>query len=174
MTKNKMFLAIVFLALCVCPSIVFASNPVSQYPHIPSIEKMQHNGEYSIYMEQEGAWKEAGKLTFDEFFRERELDLSKYITGDKQTRIKIVQKGGEAAHIDSVFLGKRSPVEVVGNNVELRKLSSKDFDVIDAYGKSIEVAFQPQQKDMTLRLTLSVPLKKPVSKDRYECSVLYV
>ena len=136
--------------------MVFASYPASQYPYVPPIEKMQHNGEYTIYVHNAGQWQEAGTLIFDEFFREREIDLGRYISGDEQTRIRIVQKGGEAAHIDSVFLGRRSPVDVAGNEAALRKLARKDFDVIDAYGRSIEVVFRKGIKDTTLRLTARV------------------
>ena len=170
MKKVKWFLSIVFLSLCLCPTMVSASYPVDQYPYVPSIEKMQQNGEYSIYVLKGGQWQEAGKLIFDEYFREREIDLSKYMSEGQQTRIRLVQKGGKAAHIDSIFLGKMPPAEVVGNEKELRKLSNQDFDVIDAYGKSIEVVFRTQQKDKTLRLTAriedinkGVPFQFPLS-----------
>ena len=109
MQNDKWFFVVVFVGLILCPLLVFAAYPVSQYPYVPPIEKMQHNGEYGIYVLKEGKWQDAGKLTHDEFFRETAIDLSRYISGREETRVRIVQKGGEAAHIDSVLLGVNIP-----------------------------------------------------------------
>ncbi|HAX94138.1 MAG TPA: hypothetical protein DCY25_09395 [Bacteroidales bacterium] len=153
MQNDKWFFVAVFVGLVLCPLLVFAAYPVSQYPYVPPIEKMQHNGEYGIYVLKEGKWQDAGKLNHDEFFRERTVDLSRYISGDNPIRIRIVQKGGESAHIDSVLLGDRPPIEVLGVRQGLAKLSKQDFDVIDAYGKSLEVIFNNKSKNKTLKLT---------------------
>jgi hypothetical protein len=156
MKKIKGFILISVLTLLLFPALTFASYPANQYPDVPPIEKMQQNGEYTVYVEQGGKWQEAGEITYDEFFRERSVDLRKYLSGNEKVRIKLIQKGGEAAHIDSVFLGNRPPVEVIGVAKGLRKLSKKDFDVIDAFGKSIEVIFNGNVKDKTLKLTARV------------------
>jgi hypothetical protein len=145
-------LVIVFLL----PVFLFASYPVNQYPSVTPVEKMHPNGKYDVYVMKEGKWQKAGKLIFDEFFREREIDLSKYLSGEEKIKIKLAQKGGEAAHIDSVFLGGTPPVEVIGIAKGLTKLSKKDFDVSDTFGKSIEVIFDKKMKDNTLKLTARV------------------
>jgi hypothetical protein len=141
-----------------------------QYPYVPAAAKMKANGEYSVYVMKDGEWREAGKLAFDQFYREREIDLSGYLTGEQNVRVKLVEKGGEAAHIDSVFLGDRPPVEVKDVAAGLKKLSKSDFDVVDAFGKSIEIVFNKDIKAKTLKLTARVeginrglPFQFPIS-----------
>ncbi|MGQ9696131.1 MAG: hypothetical protein ACUVWV_15460 [Thermodesulfobacteriota bacterium] len=118
---------------------------------------MKPRGEYEIYLEQGGKWIKIGSLPYDRFLRERVLDLSGLLKGQGKTKIKIVQKGGEAAHIDSVFLGGVPPQEVKGvkDDLALYKLSKKDLDVIDAYNEKIELTF-PAQGDKKLKLTARI------------------
>ena len=170
MGKSKQVIFFIALVSLLFPVQVWASYPQIQYPYVPAIEKMKTNGKYIIYVMKEGEWREAGKLVFDEFYREREMDLSGYLTGDEKVRVKLVQKGGEAAHIDSVFLGDKPPVEVKDIADGLKKLSKKDFDVVDAFGKSIEVLFNKDVKAKTLKLTARVeginrglPFQFPIS-----------
>jgi hypothetical protein len=156
MKRLNSVLSLVFLSLYLCPALALASYPVNQYPYVPPIENMQQNGAYIIFVEKEGNWQEAGKLTYDEFFREKAIDLSSYISVVEKIRIKIVQEGGGAAHIDSVFLGEKSPVEVAGVTESLKKLSKNDFDVIDAYGKSMDMEFPVNRGNNILKLTARV------------------
>lgn len=170
MGKGKQVIFFIALVSLLFPVLVLASYPLIQYPYVPAIEKMKPNGEYSIYVMKEGKWQEAGKLIFDEFYRERGIDLSSYLTGDEKARIRLVQRGGEAAHIDSVFLGDKPPVEVKDVADGLKKLSKKDFDVVDAFGRRIEVVFNNDLKDKILKLTARVedvnrglPFQFPIS-----------
>jgi hypothetical protein len=156
MKKDILFLSIVFLALCLCPAMALASYSVSQYPYVPPIEKMQQNGAFIIFVEKEGKWQEVGKLTHDEFFRERAIDLSSDISGDEKIRIRIIQKSGGAAHIDSIFLGENPPVEVRDVENGIKKLSKKDFDVLDAYGKNLDMEFPMSKGNNILKLTARV------------------
>ncbi len=115
---------------------------------------MNPNGEYAIYVFKENEWYEIGSLSYDKFFREREISIGS-LRGET-VRIKLQQKGGGAAHIDSVFLGGNPPLQVNGGDAfELKKLSRKDFDVIDAFGKSIELIF-PVSGSSILNLTARV------------------
>jgi hypothetical protein len=170
MGKSKQVIFFIALVSLFFPVLVLASYPLSQYPYVPAIEKIKPNGEYSIYVMKEGKWQEAGKLVFDEFYREREIDLGGYLTSDEKVRIKFVEQGGEAAHIDSIFLGDMPPCDVKGIGDGLKKLSKKDFDVIDAFGRTIEVVFNRDVKDKTLKLTARVegvnrglPFQFPIS-----------
>jgi hypothetical protein len=156
MQKDKLLFVTITIILLFCPLMVFASYPVRQYPYVPPIEKMQYNGEYSIYVLKDGRWQEVGKLTYDEFFRERAIDLSRYISDEKAVRVQIRQKGGEAAHIDSVVLGDNPPVQVKEIADGLKKLSKNDFDVIDAFGRKLEVMFNKGVKDNILKLTARI------------------
>jgi hypothetical protein len=170
MGKSKQVIFFIALVSLLFPVLVLASYPLIQYPYVPRVEKMKPNGEYSIYVIKEGKWQEAGKLVFDEFYREREIDLSSYLTGTEKARIRLVQQGGEAAHVDSIFLGDKTPAEVKDVANGLKKLSKKDFDVIDAFGRRIDVIFDRDAKDKTLKLTARVeginrglPFQFPVS-----------
>jgi hypothetical protein len=115
-------------------------------------------GKYFVYVVKDKYFMEAGSLSFDKYFRSTEMNLSDYISGDKSVKIRLVQKGGGAAHIDAVLLGGRPPVEVKGieDVLALKKVSEKDFDVVDAFGKSIELVFPSGGIDKVLSLTARV------------------
>lgn len=115
-------------------------------------------GQYVVYVEKDKRFVEAGSLSFDKFFRSTELNLSDYLSGGENVRIRLVQKGGGAAHIDAVLLGGRPPVEVKGieDVLALKKVSEKDFDVVDAFGKTVELLFPSGGSDKVLNLTARV------------------
>lgn len=70
------------------------------------LERMTPNGEFAVFVQTKEGWTEAGKLTFDRFYRERTIDIGAYVAGTGQAQIRLVQKGGGAAHIDAVLLGE--------------------------------------------------------------------
>jgi len=160
MRKDKCikFLLVMVAILLLAASAVAVSQATQYNPlGVKSAGNMIPNGEYEIYVLTEGKWQQAGKIAFDKFFRERELDLSSYLTDSKEVKVKLVQKGGGAAHIDSVLLGGISPVAVEGIQNGLKKLSNKDFDVADAFGKEILIRFpEGKSKDSALKLTARV------------------
>jgi len=159
MKKGKCitFSLVMLIMLLFSASAIAASQATQYHPlGVNSFENMIPNGEYDIYVFTEGKWQQTGKITFDKFFRERELDLSGFLSNGKEVKVKLVQKGGGAAHIDSVFLGGSPPVAVEGIQNGLKKLSKKDFDVADAFGKEILITFPEKSKDSVLRLTARV------------------
>src|SRR4030042_4710331 len=156
MKKGKCitFSLVMLIMLLFSASAVADSQATQYYPlGAKSVENMIPNGEYEIYVFTEGKWQQTGKITFDKFFRERELDLSGFLSDSREVRVKVIQKGGGAAHIDSVFLGGTPPVEVEGIQNGLKKISKKDFDVVDAFGKEILVTFPEKSKGNTLKVT---------------------
>ena len=72
------------------------------------------NGEYDLTVLKDGKWQAAGVLKCDQYFREQKVDLSRYLPKSGEIRVRLVQKDGNAAHIDSVFLGGMPPSEVKG------------------------------------------------------------
>jgi hypothetical protein len=143
---------LLFAVSAVAASQATQSNPLG----ITSTVKMIPNGEYSIFVLSQDKWQEAGKITFDRFFRERELDLSSFLADSKEVKVRVIQKGGGAAHIDSVLIGGTSPVAVEGIQDGLKKLSKKDFDVADAFGKEILITFPGSSKERVLKVTARV------------------
>ncbi len=129
---------------------------------INSIDKIKPQGEFVIFVQQGKKWVKAGSLAYDWYLREREIDLREILKDKGKAKIKIVQKGGEAAHIDSIFLGGAPPQDAKGitDKLALRKLSKKDLDVTDAFNKTIEFTF-PEHGNKKLKLTARIegPIK---------------
>ena len=134
-----------------------ASAAIGQRNHsinLHPIEKMQPSGEYVIEVRDKDSWHKAGTVFCDRFYREQEVDIGRYASKGKEIIIRITQKGGGAAHIDAALLGNTPPTSVTGADEKraLKKITQKDFDVIDAYQRSIELTFPPQSKEQKLTL----------------------
>jgi hypothetical protein len=156
MKLGQEVLLTVFFAVLLMPFAAGATYPVHQYPNITPIEKMQPNGKYIIYVEKEGTWQEVGSISFDRYFRERQIDLKNYTSDNSNIQVRLVQQGGGAAHMDSVSLGDKSPIEVKAIENGLKKLSGTDFDVIDVFNKRIEMTFPVSADSKILKLTARV------------------
>jgi hypothetical protein len=124
---------------------------VSQLPLKPK-------GEFIVSVWREGTWREAGTLAYDRFIKEKSLDLSPYLAGAEEARVRITQRGGGAAHIDSVRLGGFPPERIAGGEAERSstKLARLDHDLLDAAGRSFEVTFPSARADSTLTLAARV------------------
>ena len=126
------------------------NNSINLHP----IEKMQPAGEYVIEVRDKDTWHTAGTVFCDRFYREQEVDLAGYTSKGKEIIIRITEKGGGAAHIDAALLGNILLQSVIGADEKraLKKIAQKDFDVIDAYQKSIELTFPAQSTEQKLKL----------------------
>ena len=158
-TSKGIIFLMVMLAIVLVPAISLASpqDGPSSSPRINLMREAKPEGEYIIYLLQGGKWQEVGALSYNKFFREKRIDLGKGIEEEPRLKVRLVQKGGGAAHIDSVSLGGLPPVEIRGITDEkvLKKISHKDSDVIDAYNQDLELYFSPA-KDRVLSLTARV------------------
>ena len=166
-----LLLAVKAVGIYSSPAIAKSNPEVTTLPslEINSIDKMSPCGEYVIYVLSDNKWQEAGKIPFVRFFREKKIDLSRFLPDVKTATIRIEERGGGAAHIDSVFLGNSSPQSIKGINdtLTLKKLSKKDFDVIDAFGKTFELVFPSTEKDKTLKITARIEGTK-ISKTPFQ------
>lgn len=113
------------------------------------------NGEMVVSVWVDGQWKEVGSLCYDRFMREEQLELDT-IFSEQSIMLKIVKKGGGAAHLDSVLLGGDKPLRVGGDAFLLKKLSAKDNDVINVDEAGIVVDFAPGAPGRMLSLTARV------------------
>ena len=153
MMKTKAFrLASIFLVVWLFPALLgatYATPPKVQSP--PA-------GEYQVLIEKAGAWQPIASLSFGQRFTTRTLDLSDRCDKAQPARIRLVQKGGGAAHVDAVLLGGAPPQKVDSQDPELalKKLSAQNFDVVDAFGKTIEVEFPGNRSNSVLSLTARV------------------
>ena len=94
MRKGKCirFLLVAVIILLFVVSTISASQAVEYNPlGVRSVGNMIPNGEYEIYVLTKDKWQQAGKLTFDKFFRERELDLSSFLSNNSEVRVKVIQ-----------------------------------------------------------------------------------
>ena len=150
------FCAICLIGFCL-PSFSTGKPAVSR-PHFFLGQPDKSQGEYVISVHKEGEWKEAGRLSFNQFPAEKFIDLGVGLPSDESPRIRIVQQGGGAAHIDFVSLGGNPPTHVKGSTDPgaVKKVAQKDHDLMDAFGKSLELAFPAIGKDRALRLVARV------------------
>ncbi len=187
MKKNRIAYLLVVLIVGLSVSS-FASIPLkTNYPVLGSIETMKPNGDFFIFIQQGDTWHEVGRLSYDMFFREQNLDLDSFLKDQAEIQVRLVQKGGGAAHIDSVFLGGKSPkkVELAGKETDLKKFIQTDFDVIDATGKSIDFVFPADAPNKRLSVSAriegerisKIPFQFPVAntyKETNRKSAFYV
>jgi len=117
-------------------------------------------GFYDVLVLKDGHWRQAGILRYDHYLRTRQLDLSPLLMAESSANIKVrlFQNGGGAAHIDTVQLGGQAPSEATGCNdpLTLKKLLKKDFDVLDAHNKTLDLTFASQGSNKTLTMTARV------------------
>ncbi len=152
----KQFVYIFTLLISLFLAMPLAAQPPSL--SLTSAQNIKPNGEYIVYVQKSGGWREIGELSFDKFYRERKMDLGEFVVDNEPTKIRLVQKGGGAAQIDAVFLGGIPPVELKGSAeaLALKKLAKNDFDVLDAYGKTLDLHFPAKGLDRTLSLVARI------------------
>ncbi len=140
------------LALAVVASPVSADVPKVTSLGLNAIERMAPEGEIIVSVPEGADWKRVGTLSFDRFLRERTLDLSGHLEGGAKVRLE--QRGGGAAHLDSVLLGSAGAARIGGVDARAAsKLSKKDDDIIDILGRTIELTFDRTDAAPELRVT---------------------
>ncbi len=152
---NKLFSAsIISLFLIALCSPVFATNKSkTTYLDLQSRHAFKPNGKLTIYIDENGSWNYVASMEFDRFLRDKTVDLDKYLKNKKETKIKIVKSTGGSSHLDFVSLSGTAPFSTKSKDRELtlKKLSKKDFDVINADTNGIELHFK-DLKNSTLEL----------------------
>lgn len=154
------FLLGVSLALAVA-----ATPSVAAVPAAPAVHSLQFHteadmpvyGSFKVFFKS-GArpWKLAGELGFDNYYRQRTLDLSGIVPSDAPVRLRLVQVGGGASQLDEVRLGGQSPMDLSATMA--KKLAAADRDVMVASGKTFEFAFAPVASPV---LTLGARVEAP-------------
>jgi hypothetical protein len=115
-------------------------------------------GIYEISVFKKGQWQRVGILRFNKYLREQKIDLGQYYPSDGKIRLRLTQKGGGAAHVDSVSVGGTPPSDIncSDERLALKKLLKRDFDVLDVFNKSLELNFTGINKDKILKVTARV------------------
>ncbi len=157
--NGKKTIALLCVLLCITmlstdALSLLADNPTPELRQIKAEENENANGKYVVSVLRGGQWQEAGRLGYDMFLKEKTLDLSGFLQNQKEAVVRIKQEGGEAAHLDSVFLGGEAPQSVNWNDgILLGKLSKKDLDLIGIASEGVELVFPANRKDDILALT---------------------
>lgn len=139
------------LQKAVRPKIPFDAN---QDP----LKESQAAGTYAALIADGDGWREVGKLTFGKLLRERTIDLSAFWRNGEPVRIRLVQEGGGAAHIDAIAVGGNPPLQVSGvsDPNAINKLQRRDFDLLDAFQKTLDISFPSNASEKSLKLTARV------------------
>ena len=156
---KKNFRSAILLILLALPLIMFMSSTADAL--LPTFDSSLHqrpSGSYRVQVLRGEAWEDAGSLAFDRFFKEQRLDLSPLLTGHERAHIRLTQTGGGAAHIDAVLLGDAPPEQIgsADDPLALKKVSSRDLDVLDAHAKTLEFTFSANAEAKTLSLVARV------------------
>jgi hypothetical protein len=116
-------------------------------------EVFSPNGSYYVSIEKRGKWIPVGEIQADKFLRKRSVDLTRWVKNGG-IRVLIEEKGGGAAHIDSVAVNGLAPSNL--DDVLIKKLSRRDNDVVDAFGKTFELSFENIQASRRSRALLEL------------------
>jgi hypothetical protein len=118
-------------------------------------EIIRPNGDFEVYVINNSQWLKAGTLSFDKYLREGSINLGGFIYNG-QIKIRLIKKGGGAAHLDSVFLGGVPPIKLNGEfGLDLNKLAKRDYDVMDA-SQMVELEFPAGLKRGDLTVTARI------------------
>ncbi len=152
--RSKIVL-LLWLFLCL-PVAAMSALPV--YPDLADNEQVETNGYFEVYAKDGSGFQLVDRLGYDKYFREKTIDLEKYTSGGTMLDVRIIQNGGNAAHIDAVLLDGKPPATATVNNspINMQKISQKDFDVIDGYDQAFEFSFSSSSAGNVLRLTARV------------------
>jgi hypothetical protein len=124
-----------------------ASTPTFRGPFRPE-------GGFEVRALVDGVWQHVGDLSFDRFVRERTILLPPGASGVSGVRVRLVQHGGGAAHIDEIRLGDTPPSRVAGaaDSDAVALVTRRDNDLVDTFGRTLDVSFPASQSSGVLRV----------------------
>lgn len=152
MKRLFLFLTAAFLLSSIC----LAANPTRSGDH----SRIRPNGYCLIYLFDDNDWKLKDRVYLDQFYRSRTVDFGE--TDAKKLKIKIKRVGGETGHIDLALLGSEAPTETSLSDpvLSLKKLSKKDFDVVEFNEQDLILTFPIKVPHIQLNLNARIEGKK--------------
>ena len=160
-------------SLAICLLFVFylpANATATQTPNKinPNIAE-RPAGRFEVFVLKKGQWHQAGALEYDKYLGEKKINLSRFLPDGEAIQIRLIQKGGGAAHIDTVRMGDSRPSEINGSaeSFAINKVSKRDFDILDGFQKTLEFIFKPNTTEKILKLTARIEPKN-ISKTPFQ------
>jgi hypothetical protein len=149
-------LLVVLLAVAAVPVAATgtAPRPTFMTPFDPQ-------GGFEVQVLVGGFWQRVGELPCDRYVREHGIQLPAAALAAPRVRVRLVQHGGGAAQIDQVALGAAAATRVAGATEPdaVVLAARRDNDVLDAFGRTIELTFPGRTRDGALRLAARVEPK---------------
>jgi hypothetical protein len=142
-------------------AVALAAVPASATPTagVPTfLGPFAPQGGFEVQALADGVWQHVGDLSFDRFVRERTIRLPEGAFHLAIVRIRLVEHGGGAAHIDEIRLGDCPPARLAGAaEPDAAALASvRDNDLVDAFGRLLEVDFPTPPSPAVLRVSARV------------------
>jgi uncharacterized delta-60 repeat protein len=102
------------------------------------------NGAFAVAVLVDGRWQEIGRPAYNRAPAERELTFGDlHLPGE--IRIRVTHQGNTPAYVDAVSVDGQAPRDVLGAGesraLAVRKLASRDFDLVDAQGRTLVLTF---------------------------------
>ncbi len=117
-----------------------------------------YQGSFEVQALADGFWLPVADLWFGGRYTEESVSLPAAALSAPFVRVRLVQRGGGAAHVESVSLGTAAPIRVDGaSEPEALALAQRtDHDVLAAFGKTLELTFPAAGVGASLRLNARV------------------
>lgn len=140
---RSLLLALAVAALAPHPALAAAPEALKVHRlQLNPESEMPTYGTFKIFWKTgTSGWKQAGELGYDNFYRERTLDLRGVVPAGVPVRLRLVQVGGGASQLDGVRLGDQTPRGL--SPAMHKKLVAADRDVVVSSGKTFTFDFDP-------------------------------
>lgn len=123
-------------------------------PDYAAPDRFRDRGAFEVFVWDGAGWRNAGEAAFDEFYRERRIELAGASVERGLLKVRVVPKRGGVAHIDLARIGDRAPSGISGSPdpEALGKLASPEFDVVAVPKSGLEIVFPADKAGGSLLL----------------------
>ncbi len=148
----------------------FPSSTCMDLCYVPEPES------YHVQIMEADGWSEKGVLHFGAQFETRKLNLTPYLKGGNgPVRIRLTQKGKDAAHIDYAALAidgvhyrPSKAVRVSDGEDVLARVAAPDQDTLDAHGATVDLEWETLPSGDQISLVLNANEEAKPDKKRFK------
>jgi len=127
----------------------------------PNVRLIGPFGRFIVEIEKNGKWEQVWILGYSHQYADLDVDMSKYVKGDEEVKVRLRRELGGKAHIESVYLGGAAPANATGLNADqIGYISRNDHDVVEVGFKPLVLIFaKGKRANATFRLRARVEPK---------------